>query len=107
VIRNDVSSRLSRQTPVQLVLALCFHCMHRAHMKNILIRDVPDETHAVLRRRAAEAGTSMQEYLLSILNDLANPPTVEEVLARAGGRSGGRVGLKDAAEHLRAEKDRC
>jgi hypothetical protein len=49
---------------------------------------------------------SMQEYLLSILNDFASRPTVAEVLARAGGRSGGRVGLKGAAEHLRAERDR-
>jgi plasmid stability protein len=106
VIRNDIPSRLSRQRPVQLVLALCFHCMHHAHTKNVQIRGVPDKTHAVLRRRAAEAGMSMQEYLLSILNDLASRPTVAEVLARAGGRSGGRVGLEGAAEHLRAERDR-
>jgi hypothetical protein len=44
--------------------------MHHAHTKNVQIRGVPDKTHAVFRRRAAEAGTSMQEYLLSILNDL-------------------------------------
>jgi hypothetical protein len=48
----------------------------------------------------------MQEYLLSILNDLASRPTVAEVPARASGRSGGRVGLKGTAEHLRAERDR-
>jgi antitoxin FitA len=72
------------------MLAFCFHCINHAHIENVQIRGVPAETHAVLRRRAAEAGTSMHEYLLSILNDVASRPTVPEVLARAGGRSGGR-----------------
>ena len=79
--------------------------MHSACMKSIQVRDVPEKTHAVLRRRAAETGMSLQEYLLSILNDLASRPTVAEVLARAGGRSGGRIGLKNAAELLRTERD--
>jgi antitoxin FitA len=78
--------------------------MHNAFM-NVQVRDVPDETHAVLRRRAGAAGMSLQEYLLAILNDLASRPTVSEVLARAGGRSGGRVGLKTAANLLREERN--
>jgi antitoxin FitA len=59
----------------------------------------------VLRRRAAEAGMSLQEYLLATLNELAERPTVSEVLARAGGRSGGQVSFDTAASHLRAERD--
>lgn len=75
-------------------------------MKFVQVRNVPDETHRVLRRRAAEAGMSLQEYLLAVLNDYAARPTVAEVMARAGGRSGGKVGLAAAAHDLRAERDR-
>ncbi len=75
-------------------------------MKSLQVRDVPEETHTVLRRRAAAAGMSLQEYLLATLNELASRPTVEEVLARAGGRAGGRVGLSTATKDLRAERSR-
>ncbi len=75
-------------------------------MKTLQVRNVPDTTHAVLRRRAAVAGMSLQEYLLATLSELAARPTVEEVLSRAGGRSGGRVGLGAAASDLRAERSR-
>ncbi|MGH3812867.1 MAG: FitA-like ribbon-helix-helix domain-containing protein [Pseudonocardiaceae bacterium] len=74
-------------------------------MTTIQVRHVPPETHAVLRRRAAERGMSMQEYLVTLLGEFASKPTVEEVLKRAGGRAGGRVGLVEAAETLRAERD--
>lgn len=70
------------------------------------VRNVPETTHAALRRRAALAGMSLQEYLLAMLNDIAARPTVQEVLARAGGRSGGKVGLRAAAADLRIERDR-
>lgn len=48
---------------------------------------------------------SMQEYLVALLDEVASKPTVAEVLRRAGGRAGGRIGLRDAAEELRAERD--
>ncbi len=78
---------------------------YHASMTTIQVRHVPPVTHAVLRRRAAERGMSMQEYLVTLLGELASKPTVEEVLRRAGGRAGGRVGLAEAAETLRAERD--
>lgn len=74
-------------------------------MVSVQVRDVPAETHAALRRRAAAAGMSMQEYLLATLNDVAARPTVAEVMDRAAGRSGGRVGLAWAAEVVREERD--
>jgi len=74
-------------------------------MKNVQIRNVPDRTHHVLRRRAADSGKSLQEYLLALMNEFARRPTVEEVLARAGGRSGGRFTLASAAADLRSERD--
>lgn len=75
-------------------------------MKAIQVRNVPDKTHKVLRRRAAEAGMSLQEYLLATLNDVAGQPTVEEVLARAGERAGGKVGLRTAVGQLRVDRGR-
>jgi antitoxin FitA len=74
-------------------------------MTSIQIKDVPEETHAVLRLRAAAAHQSLQEYLRSRLIEEASQPTIDEVLERAGGRSGGTVPLKDAVAALRADRD--
>lgn len=73
-------------------------------MTLIQVRHVPPATHAVLRQRAAERGLSMQEYLVRLLDEFAATPTVDEVLRRAGGRAGGRIGLADAAEDLRTDR---
>jgi plasmid stability protein len=75
-------------------------------MKNLQIRNVPHQTHAVLRRRAAASGMSLQEYLLALVKEAAGRPTVEEVLDRAGGRAGGRLPLSRASSTVRAERDR-
>lgn len=73
-------------------------------MPSIQIKDVPEETHAVLRQRAAAAGQSLQEYLRGMLVDQASAPTVEEILARAGGRAGGSVRFSDAVEALHEDR---
>jgi plasmid stability protein len=70
-------------------------------MPSVQIKDVPDDVHAVLRQRAAAAHQSLQEYLRSRLIAEASRPTLEEILDRAGGRSGGSVPLKDAVSTLR------
>jgi plasmid stability protein len=75
-------------------------------MPSVQIKDVPEETHAVLRRRAAAAHQSLQEYLRSRLIDEASSPTVEEVLDRAGGRAGGSVPFSAAAQALRDDRAR-
>ena len=75
-------------------------------MPSVQIKDVPEETHAVLRRRAAEAHQSLQEYLRSRLIDEASRPTLHEVLDRAGGRAGGSVTLKAATRAVRGDRDR-
>jgi len=71
---------------------------------SIQVKDVPDDVHATLRRRAAAADQSLQEYLLAKLTEEARTPTLAEVLARAGGRAGGMVGFKAAAKAVRAER---
>ena len=69
-------------------------------MPSVQIKDVPEETHAVLRRRAAEAHQSLQEYLRSRLIAEASGPTVDEVLARAGERAGGSMSFGAAVQAL-------
>jgi plasmid stability protein len=73
-------------------------------MPSVQIKDVPPETHAVLRRRAAAAGQSLQEYLRTRLIDEASRPTQDEVLARMGGHSGGSLSFAEAVEAVRAER---
>jgi plasmid stability protein len=75
-------------------------------MPSVQIKDVPDETHAVLRQRAAAAHQSLQEYLLARLIEEASRPTLDEVLDRASGRAGGSVPLKAATSTLQAERAR-
>jgi hypothetical protein len=75
-------------------------------MPSVQIKDVPEETHAVLRRRAAEAHQSLQEYLRSRLIAEASRPTLEEVFARIEHRSGGSLSLEEAAQLVRDERDR-
>jgi plasmid stability protein len=72
-------------------------------MANVLVRDIPDDIHAALQRRAERRGQSLQQYLAGELRRLANRPSVDEVLDRIEQRKGGQVGLRQAAEDL-AEK---
>jgi plasmid stability protein len=76
-------------------------------MPSVQIKNVPPEVHRVLHERAAAAGQSLQEYLLDQLTRQAGTPTLEEVLDRAGGRSGGSLGFDFAAEHLREDRQRA
>jgi antitoxin FitA len=74
-------------------------------MASIQIKDVPERTHAVLRQGAA-AYQSLQEYLRARLIEEADQPTLEEILNRAGGRSGGSVPLQDAVAAVQDDRDR-
>lgn len=74
-------------------------------MPSVQVKDVPEDVHAVLRRRAAASGKSLQEYLRARMIEEARRPTLEEVLDRASGRAGGSVPLSFAAEQLRRDRD--
>jgi antitoxin FitA len=53
------------------------------HMsKMIQIRNVPDELHRKLKVRAAERGTSLSDYLLAEVEEIADRPTVAELMER-------------------------
>lgn len=75
-------------------------------MPSIQIKNVPEDVHLALQRRAATAGQSMQEYLLLRLTVEARTETLDEVLDRAGQRAGGRLGFAEAVSTLHVERDR-
>jgi antitoxin FitA len=75
-------------------------------MPSIQIKDVPAETHAVLRRRAATAGQSLQEYLRARLIEEASAPTIDEVLDRAAGRAGGALPFAEATAAVQEDRAR-
>lgn len=73
-------------------------------MPNVLVRDLPDEVHAELQRRAERRGQSLQQYLLTELRHLAASPELDDELARIERRGGGRVGLDQAVEDLAQQR---
>ena len=75
-------------------------------MPSVQIKNVPPAVHRTLRTRAAQAGQSLQEYLLARLVEDASRPTLDEALRRAADRSGGRVTIDEAAGALRADRER-
>lgn len=60
------------------------------HMsKMIQIRNVPDELHRDLKKRAALAGMSMSDYIKRELDRKSRKSTIKEIGARSRGRSAG------------------
>ena len=54
--------------------------------KTIQVRDVPDDVHAELRKRAAEASVSLSDYVLDELRRVASRSRNAEVLIRSSQR---------------------
>ncbi len=75
-------------------------------MPNILVRDLPDDIHAGLQRRAQAAGQSLQQYLATELARLATTPSMSEMIDRIGKHKGGRVGFVAAVDDLGDERSR-
>jgi antitoxin FitA len=50
--------------------------------KMIQIRNVPDELHRKLKARAAREGTTLSDYLLSEIEQVAEKPTLRELMER-------------------------
>jgi plasmid stability protein len=71
----------------------------------IQIRNVPDALHRRLKSRAALAGMSLSDYLLKEIGAVAERPTLAELRARLGSRSGMKPSVAPA-EAVRAERDR-
>lgn len=74
------------------------------------IRNVPEETRRALKARAAARGESLNSYLLRLVREDIERPTVGEVLDRAGRRaeraSASATGAIDEARSARAGQPR-
>jgi plasmid stability protein len=64
---------------------MCSACVTLLHMsKMIQIRNVPDDLHRTLKVRAAKAGMTLSDYLLSEIERVAAKPTMKEWLEMVG-----------------------
>jgi plasmid stability protein len=62
---------------------MCWTCVTLFHMtKMIQIRNVPDDLHRTLKVRAAKAGMTLSDYLLSEIEQVAAKPTLAEMMER-------------------------
>ncbi len=80
----------------------CFYVLHMAAM--IQIRNVPDALHRQIKSRAALAGMSLSDYLLSEIRQMAERPTLDELRARLEQRSAVDPAVAPALA-VRAERD--
>jgi plasmid stability protein len=55
----------------------CYRFPMAVHLQ---IRDLPDELHQTLRRRAAARGLSLRQYTLEVLREHCQQPTLDEWL---------------------------
>ena len=81
-------------------------CMYNACMANVQIREVPEDVHNELVRRAELAGQSLQQYLSAQLASIVATPTVEDVFERIENRLKGQVSTADAIVALEDERAR-
>jgi plasmid stability protein len=79
------------------------HCMG-----HIQIRNVPEDVHRTLKSRAAVKGMSLSEYLLAEVTELAEHPTLDELVARIRSRPMIRPKVSNAEliREARAERER-
>jgi len=73
-------------------------------MPNVLVRDVPDDVHTALQRKARHRHQSLQQYLAGELRHLAQRRSISEVLDDVDAQRGGRVGSTTAAADLDEER---
>lgn len=70
----------------------------------IQLRHVPDPVHRKLKARAAQQGISLSDYLVREVTEIAEQPTMDELLERLAAR--GPVKLKEpAAVSIRKTRD--
>ena len=75
-------------------------------MPNVQVRDVPDDIHEALVRRAEQAGQSLQQFLAAQLALIAATPTIDEMLDRIARRPTGQLPAKSAIAAIDQERAR-
>jgi antitoxin FitA len=76
--------------------------MHMSKM--IQLRNVPDALHRSLKARAAMAGMSLSDYLLSEIKEIAERPTLAELRERLRTRKAVTLSI-DTARLVREERE--
>ena len=74
-------------------------------MSNIQIRNVPEDLHRTLKSKAAIEGSSLSEFLLAELEQIARRPTHRELRERLRRREPVRLS-PTAAEAIREVRER-
>ena len=72
--------------------------------KMIQLRNVPDALHRSLKARAAMAGMSLSDYLLTAIKEIAERPTLAELRDRLHARRAVTISL-DTARLVREERE--
>ncbi len=72
--------------------------------KMIQLRNVPDALHRTLKARAAMAGMSLSDYLLTEIKEIAERPTLAELRDRLRTRTAVTRSL-DTARLVREERE--
>jgi plasmid stability protein len=81
-------------------------CNYRYHMsKMIQIRNVPEEIHRKLKARAALAGMTLSDYLLTEARRIIEKPTPQEMAARLRQRTPVNP-IETPAEAVRMEREK-
>jgi plasmid stability protein len=93
---------LSAQTDVYMWRTCLYGCSMGVMVQ---IRNVPDALHRQLKSRAALAGMSLSDYLLSEIRQVAERPTIDELRARLRSRTETAPSVAPA-EAVRAERER-
>jgi antitoxin FitA len=84
---------------------MCITCSHVLRMGVMIqIRNVPADLHRELKSRAALAGMSLSDYLLREIRQVAERPTMEQVLTRLRALPPVEP-VPSSAEIIRAERD--
>ncbi len=79
--------------------------MYYACMPHIQIRNVPPEVHDSLVAKAAGAGQSLQQFLTEKLTEIAETPTLDEVLDRIESRRLSDLSAADIVAEIRRGRD--
>jgi plasmid stability protein len=73
-------------------------------MGAIQVKDVPEELHEALRRRAVAQGMTLADYVLDLIRRDLGVPSRREWFERLATREPVKLGPGEAAEMIRAER---
>ena len=81
-------------------------CMYCACMPHIQIRNVPENVHAELVRRADRRGQSLQQYLLDELTRITDHADIDELIEKLDRSTANfRITMADTVAAIRADRD--